>query len=177
VRVLLQGIQDHRLLHAKAQVLATPALKETFETALNFIAQFLDDKKSHDSSNRGNQRNVSAVTRNSGGRGGPDSGHGRGTGRSGGRGRGQRSEKRGNAKVEDKYYPYSEWIKLTPEQQQKVRELKAERDKRRNVQPVERNVKSKTEEDTDVGNSSSQHNSNAKETCHSRLMTGDISLY
>jgi hypothetical protein len=34
---------------------------------------------------------------------------------------------------------------LTPEQQQKVRELKAERDKRRNVQLVERNVKAKTE--------------------------------
>jgi hypothetical protein len=56
VRVLLQGIQNQRLSTAKTQVLVTPALKETFESALNFIAQFLDDKKSHDTSNRGSQR-------------------------------------------------------------------------------------------------------------------------
>jgi hypothetical protein len=148
VRVLLQGIQDQRLSTAKTQVLATPALKATFESALNFIAQFLDDKKSHDTSNRGNQRNVSSVTCNSMGRGGPGRGHGRGAGRaSSGRGRSQRLG-RGNNKVEDKYYPYNEWIKLSPEQQQKVRDLKAERDKRRNVNQEDRNVKAKTESDT-----------------------------
>jgi hypothetical protein len=81
VRVLLEGIQDQRLIHAKTQVLATPALKETFESALYFIAQFLDDKKSHDTSNRGNQRNVAALNRGGTGRGGTGRGHGRGTGR------------------------------------------------------------------------------------------------
>jgi hypothetical protein len=147
VRVLLQGIKDSRLEHAKSQVLATPALKATFESALNFIAVFLDDKKSHDSSNRANQQNIASVSRHQGNsnKGGPGRGRGRGTGR-GGRGRGQRGG-RSPLKVEDKYYPYNEWVKLTPEQQQKVRELKADRDKRRNVQPVERNVRARSEGD------------------------------
>jgi hypothetical protein len=138
-------MQDQRLVHAKTQVLATLALKATFESALNFISQFLDHKKSHDASNRGNQRNVASVTRGSTGRGGPGRGHVRGSGRGTTvRGRGQRSG-RANLKVEDKYYPYNEWVKLTPEQQQKVHDLKADRDKRRNVQQVERNVKPKSE--------------------------------
>jgi hypothetical protein len=50
-----------------------------------------------------------------------------------------------NLKVEDKYYPYAEWVKLSPEHQQKVRHLKAYRDKRRNVQPGERNVKQRSD--------------------------------
>jgi hypothetical protein len=156
VRILLQGIQDQRLLHAKTQVLATPALKATFESALNFIAQFLDDKKSHDTGNRGNQRNISSVNRSSGGRGGPGRGHGRGTGRNGARGRAQRTG-RSSSKVEDKYYPYNEWVKLTPEQQQKVRELKAERDKRRSVQSVERNVKPRTDNESIQPDTSSKN--------------------
>jgi hypothetical protein len=132
------------LQQAKSQVLATPALKANFESALNFIAQFLDDKKYYDSGNRGNQRNVVSVTRGQNtGRGGPGRGHGRTGGRTG-RGRGQRSG-RANLKVEDKYCPYAEWVKLSPEQQQKVRDLKADRDKRRNVQPVERNVKQRSD--------------------------------
>jgi hypothetical protein len=79
VRVLLQGIQDNRLQHAKSQVLATPALKATFESALNFIAQFLDEQKSLDGATRGNQRSVASLQRNQGNaRGGPGRGHGRG---------------------------------------------------------------------------------------------------
>jgi hypothetical protein len=125
-------------------VLETPALKATFESALNFIAQFLDDKKSCDSGNRGSQRNVASVTRGKNtGRGGAGRVHGRTGGRRC-RGRGQRSG-RANLKVEDKYYTYAEWIKLSPEQQQKVRDLKADREKRRNVQPVERNVKPRSD--------------------------------
>jgi hypothetical protein len=71
VRVLLQGFQDQRLLHAKSQVLVTPILKATFESALNFIAQFLDDKESYDTSNKQNPRNISSMTRNNAARGGP----------------------------------------------------------------------------------------------------------
>jgi hypothetical protein len=105
VQVLLQGIQDQWLLHKITQLLVTQTLNATFESALNFIAQFLDDKKSHDASNRGNQRNVSPVARGTGGRSGPGRGHGRGTGREPARGKGQRSG-RGKGKGEEKYYPY-----------------------------------------------------------------------
>jgi hypothetical protein len=43
--VLIHGIQDQILLYAKSQVLITPVLKATSESALNFIAQFLDEKE------------------------------------------------------------------------------------------------------------------------------------
>jgi hypothetical protein len=45
VRVLLHGIRDKRLDTAIAQVMATPALRYTFDSALNFIARFADTSK------------------------------------------------------------------------------------------------------------------------------------
>jgi hypothetical protein len=93
VRILLNGISDSRLQHAKSQVLATPALKETFESAVNYMAQFLDEKRSY-STTRGTQRNVSQVqTTNDRPYGKSHTGRGytRGGGRnSAGRGRGSR---------------------------------------------------------------------------------------
>jgi hypothetical protein len=48
---------------------------------------------------------------------------------------------------------HNEWVKLSPEQQQKVRDLKAERDERRNVQQVAQNVKPKTDNEGKEGDS------------------------
>jgi hypothetical protein len=133
VRKLLQGITDGRLASAKSQVLATPALKATFESALNFIAQFLDEKRSFDGSAKANQRNLSAFNR------------------SNTKGQNVKAKqpvakanmsnpkyKNKNFGVTDRYYKYKEWINLTADQQAKVRELKANREKRaRNVNTVE----------------------------------------
>jgi hypothetical protein len=44
VCALLHGLTDPRLLNAKLQVIETPALKATFDSALNFIAQFIYEK-------------------------------------------------------------------------------------------------------------------------------------
>jgi hypothetical protein len=134
VRVLLHGIQDNRLSHAKSQVLATPMLKETFESALYFIAQFQEEKRSYDANKSTNNRNVSAANRNSSYK----------------QNKSPAKPKR-NMQVTDRYYTYSEWINLTEDQQRQVRELKAKnknKDKRKaNVQYMDRNVKPKDNDD------------------------------
>jgi hypothetical protein len=45
VRVLLQGIVDPHLDSAQNQVLMIASLKVTFNSAINFINKFLDEKK------------------------------------------------------------------------------------------------------------------------------------
>jgi hypothetical protein len=132
IRILLNGIQDPRLSQAKSQVLATADLKEKFENAVNFLAQFLDEKKSY--SAKGSPRNISSVSgdkryNNTGrgnfrgtGRGNNQAGRGSNTGRGGRGGRGNFSNK---SEVTDKYYSPQDWAKLTPEEQTKVRELRA----------------------------------------------------
>ena len=47
IRALLNGIKDIRLATAISQVHATKELKETFETACNFISQFADERDSY----------------------------------------------------------------------------------------------------------------------------------
>jgi hypothetical protein len=88
VLVLFGGIQDPQLSQVKSQVLATPSLKATFEESVNFISQFLDEKKfmTSGSAKIGTQasRNISAFN-SSGrgrGRGNQRGGPGRGGGRS-----------------------------------------------------------------------------------------------
>jgi hypothetical protein len=162
VRILLNGITDSRLQHAKSQVLATPALKETFENAVNYMAQFLDEKRSY-STNRGTQRNISFTQTSqdrSHGKSGTGRGHSRGRGHSasgrGGRGRGGGGRGYNNKanEVTDKYYTPEEWKQLTSEQQARVRELRSNRDKRRGVQVVEsRNVKQKSDDISAITNS------------------------
>jgi hypothetical protein len=136
VRVLLHGIQDTRLSHAKSQVLATPALKATFETALNFIAQFQEEKRSYDTASRGPTRNVSSINRS-----GPNSTSNRT------RDTKYHNKKNPNLKVTDKYYKYEDWINLTEDPKAKVRELKAKRleKTKRKAAPTtsDRNVKPK----------------------------------
>jgi hypothetical protein len=172
VRVLLGGIQDPRLSQAKSQVLATPSLKATFEDSVNFISQFLDEKKSMTtgSAKGGTQisRNISAFSR--GGRGRGRGNQRGGPGRGGGRGRqGNRGSNsshnsgrggRGGKYVSDQYYDPAAWAALTPEQQQKVRDLRAERDKRRGVEAVNtRNVRSRSDEPSYVSNDGGTTNS------------------
>jgi hypothetical protein len=104
--------------------MATPALRDTFDSALNFIARFADKMRSLDTSNRAQQmRNVSAATLGRGNRG--HAGRGRGTTRPSAptRPRGQpgRSGTGRGMKVVDQYYPYDEWVKLTLDQHNQVR--------------------------------------------------------
>jgi hypothetical protein len=77
VRILLQGLVDTRLQVAKSQVLASSHLSATYDSAVNFISQFLDERRSYSGTERGpQQRNVSAVGSGRGGRGGGRGGRG-----------------------------------------------------------------------------------------------------
>lgn len=165
LRVFLQGIIDPRLQSAKSQVLATPSL-QSYNAAVNFTAQFLEQRQSlQQGSNRNNTRNISAFDRNNrGGRTGRGDhrqgfrGSGRGYQGRGRSGRGQRTGRgwqgrhNGNQSppLTDAYMPPEEWSKLTSEQQQKVRQLRSDRDARRNVQVITRNVKQRTDDGTVV---------------------------
>jgi hypothetical protein len=91
VRVLLQRIMDSRLDSAKSQVLATPALKANFESAVNFISQFIDKQKSYQQKGRHENDSCSIAVANSGGRN-PNPNKG---GRGGGGGRGGRGGRGG----------------------------------------------------------------------------------
>jgi hypothetical protein len=116
VCVLLHGIRDKRLDTAVSQVMVTPALRDTFESALNFIARFADEMRSLDTSGRAQQmRNVSEVNVKRAGRGtGRGTTHsGRGAGRTGGR---TGLNNRRKIEVEDRCYPYEEWKLLDEDQ-------------------------------------------------------------
>ena len=162
IRILLRGITDPTLEAAKNQVLATAALRETFESAVNYIAQFADRKSSLDITR---SRNVSSLQMQRGrmsgrGRGGRTNafGRGRGDGRGGGRlpgGRGGvRFQGRGRM-VTDRYYSPDEWSRLSPEDQQRVRDLRSQRDRVRGISVIQqsgfpdRNVRPRIDQ-TDV---------------------------
>jgi hypothetical protein len=144
VRVLLHGIRDRRLETAVSQVMATPALRDMLESALNFTVQFADKMKLLDTSGKAQQmRNVSIVQSRKGGQG---SGRGATVGGRGGATPGRTGGRTGGntriIKVEDRYYPYKEWKLLTHDQQQtQVRAYKAQRDatKKRGANSVETN--------------------------------------
>jgi hypothetical protein len=92
VRVILQRIMDSRLDSAKSQVLATPALKATFERAFNFISQFIDEQKLYEQKGRNENESRSIAVASSGGRN-PNPNKG---GRGGGGGRGGRGGRGGS---------------------------------------------------------------------------------
>lgn len=160
VRILLRGIVDPTLEAAKNQVLATATLRSTFESAVNYIAQFADRKSSIDT-NR--SRNLSSLQMQHG-RGGAAAGRGRGGGGRFGMGcgrgncnngrlanRGGRSQGRSaEDSVTDRYYSPDEWSRLSPEDQQRVRDLRAQRDRVRGMSAVasysERNVRPRIEQ-------------------------------
>jgi hypothetical protein len=113
-------------------------------------------------------RNISAFDR--GGRGRVRGNQRGGPGRGGGRGRqGNRGSNssynsgrggRGGKYVSDQYYDPAAWAALTLEQQQKVRDLRAERDKRRGVEAVNtRNLRARTDEPSYVSNDGGTTNS------------------
>jgi hypothetical protein len=157
VRVLLHGICDKRLETAISQVMATAELRDTFDTALNFIARFADDMKSLDNSRKVSHRNISGVS-SRGGRGGrsgrganPGRGHGAGGYQGNRAARGRMNNPKVN--VEDRYYPWEEWKELTQTQKDKVRELKQKREKQQrtvnsNSTDTNRNVRYKSDDNT-----------------------------
>jgi hypothetical protein len=162
LRVFLQGITDTRLTSAKSQVIATPAL-QTYDAAVNFVAQFLDQRQSLGVGGGGRSipRNISAFDRsNRGGRGGRA---GRGGQRNDGRfgpyqGRGGRWERGGRSssyhdnrgrgtQLSGAYLSSAEWENLTADQKSQIRQLRTEGHGRRNVHAI-RNVKRKADDNT-----------------------------
>jgi hypothetical protein len=151
IRIFLRGIIDPTLEAAKNQVLATTALRETFESAVNYVAQFADRKASLDTNRsrnlssiqmqRGRNADVAGRGRGRGGRFGP------GRGRSNGRlaNRVARAQNRSTNTITDRYYSPEEWNRLSPEDQQRVRDLRTQRDRARGMSAVatfnDRNVR------------------------------------
>lgn len=129
VGILLNGIRDPALEHAKSQVLTTPDLKSGFEAAMNFIAEFADARESM----HARTRNVSFAGRGSGrgsgrGRGGRSGGRGCGPGRGWGGhsnpgrgGRGGRGRSAFNSQDPGQCYTPEKWSTLTCEQHNQAR--------------------------------------------------------
>jgi hypothetical protein len=168
IRILMQGISDSRLKTGKAAVLANPMLYTDFETVVNFLTTLLNEEESMSIATRSHQRNVSVMRTSPHQR--PDTraprGGGRG-GRSGGRGRGGRSGRGGrhnsgrshSSNVTDRSYTRDEWLALSFEDKQKVRDLRAKRNREMNasVMTVDRNVAQRYNDVTDesVGDTTS----------------------
>lgn len=180
IRALMLGIRDDRLVAAKSQVTATRDLRTSFDSAVNFISQFIDQRRAVMGGQGGANppRNVS-VTNTGAGRGntfgrgrtgGGRAGRGGGFGRNGGRGRGGRFQnggRSGGRAVSDQYYSPQDWAQLSVEQQRRVRELRSGRDEQRGVQAVNsRSVRQRT----DDGESSAP--SAASASTSSTLTTG-----
>jgi hypothetical protein len=160
IRILMQGISDVRLKTGKTTVLANPAIYTDFEIVVNFFTTLLCEEDSMTIATRSHQRNVSAM-RVSGGRN--DSRAPRGGGRSGrnpGRGRGGRNVRSGrhyggrhnpNSNVTDRSYTSDKWLALSLEDKQKVRDLRAKRNREMNASVVtmDRNVAQRVIEVTD----------------------------
>ena len=154
VRKFLQGIRAQHLSQAKVTVLALPEYRDNFDRAVNFITSLTNSVAGASNT----RRNISSVGQkqkgrgDKGGRAGGREGRGRG-GRGDGRGgygRGGRGNAghysgrggrgtggRGNSgDITDRYYSYEEWTNLTGDQQQKVRDLRNERDRKRGVAAI-----------------------------------------
>lgn len=165
VRIMLQGLTDSRLASVKVNILANEStIGSDFETAVNFVAQFLDDRKALNAGNRGPQQQQqqqriisqvqSAPGRTGGGRFTGRGGRGGRGGRVGGRanGRGFHAAARGqfSGTITDQYYSPDVWRTLTPEQQDRARQLRTDRDNRRGIQVVDtRRVRQRNDNGTD----------------------------
>lgn len=152
---------------------------------MNFISQFIDERRALMGGQGSNPpRNVS-VTNSRPGRGntfgrdrggGGRAGRGGSFGRNGGRGRGGRFQnggrsQQGAGRVTDQYYSPQEWSQLSVEQQtRRVRELRSGRDEQRGVQAANsRLVRQRTD---DGGNTESAAPSAASVSTSSTLTTG-----
>jgi hypothetical protein len=158
IRILMQGITDSHLKTGKTTVLANPNTYTDFETIVNFFTTLLDAEQSMEISTRSHQRNVSSMKATPGGRnttarGGGRGGRGTGRGRSGGRGgRGGRhtSGRHAQSNVADRSYTKEEWIALSYKDKQKVRELRAKRNRELNTSSIERNANPRINEVSDT---------------------------
>lgn len=113
VRIFLKGIsRNPDLTAARSQIMATEALQQDIETAMNFVKTFENQQESY----RIATRNVS--TMETGGRGRGRGGRGGRGGRSGRGGRGS-SKRRGGAKTE--YLSKEKWNALSDEEKAAVR--------------------------------------------------------
>jgi len=138
IRVFLRGIRDPRLDTAKAQVMATAALNENFQAAVNYISQYLATSNPETTTR---SRNVSAAERAPGRNGDGARGRGRGRGRNdsrGGRGHGRNGRGRGGGRqgagrTTERYYSNSEWAALPNEERQRIRDARNGQDRRRSV--------------------------------------------
>lgn len=125
LRYFMRGLKDPLLEAAKAQIIASQGTgRATFEGAVNFVGQFLDQRRSLDATN--NSRSISSAT--TGGRGGrSQTGRGRG-GRTfgrGGRGRGGRGGRGRNGNNPNRYLSDTEWSALSMEERQRLRDRRA----------------------------------------------------
>jgi hypothetical protein len=160
IRILMQGISDNRLRTGKATVLANTNMYGDFETVVNFLTTLLDEEQSMAVATRSHQRNVSSVRINSHGRGdsrGARGGRGRNAGRFSGSNRfaGRMMGRSGRhparqppvnvTNVTDRNYTRDEWLALSFEDKQRVRELRTKRNREMNTSEMrtERNVVAK----------------------------------
>lgn len=150
VRILLRNCIDPRLEGPKNYILASETMKVSFEESINYLAQFLDNKKSFGNdgpTRKGNHRNVSGINVK---KGNNNKGNKNNKGR-GNKNQQQNPNKGSNLNVKNQYYKYEDWMKLSAEQQAKVRELRGDNNsnqnqnnKRRNVQAVNSNKRQRT---------------------------------
>jgi hypothetical protein len=161
IRILIEGVSDARLKTGKAAVLANPLLYTDFETVVNFLTTLLNEEESMSIATRSHQRNVSVMraTPNNRNEGRAPRGGGRGGRNLGGRGRGGRAGRGGrhnagrynSSKVTDRSYTKEEWLALSYEDRQKVRDLRAKRNRDMNasVATLDRNVSERYNDVTD----------------------------
>jgi hypothetical protein len=119
VRKLLLSIQAKDMMVAVATVKANPALRGSWEETVNFLRDFVGPVPSE-------HRNISELSAGQRHTHGGQGGRG-GRGGNGGRSHGGRSTGEEKPRVEDRYYKRSEWIRLDPEEQQEIRDLRGGR--------------------------------------------------
>lgn len=165
VRYLLNGIQDPRLETAKSQILVSEDIQASFESSVNFIARFIDSKKSYNSAKQ--SRNISSANTNGSGRGRGNQGRGRGNGQrnagTAGRGNANNKKKINNTNINiNRYIPPNEWMALPAEQRQQIREERSKQNQRSESSvntSNERNVRFKSEDSQTAETSTTQPSS------------------
>ena len=163
VREFLRGIRDPKLDNAKLVIMGDPERKESLSKTIDYISEVYTSIIGANATSTTRNRGVSSTTTGRppfrGGRGRgrrpPNTARGRGrdgrfhNGRNGGRGR--------SSNITDRYYTTEEWTSLTREQQDQVRSLRSNRDRRRGMvasattEQDERNVRTRIE-NTDATN-------------------------
>jgi hypothetical protein len=162
IRILMQGISDNRLRTGKATVLANPNIYTDFETVVNFLATLLDEEQSKSVETRSHQRNVSVIRLNSGNQSDNRTGRGGRSGRGAGRGRGGRGGRTGrghggrhnNSNVSDRSYTREVWLALSFKDRQKVRDLRAKRNREMNSSSISTDTRNVLPRVSDVSDTS-----------------------